>query len=506
MKTFCANAPRRRRVCTPALQAAHTRRKRNAIPRGFVYNTPPMAKITFLGAAGTVTGSKYLIEAGGKRLLIDCGLFQGPRELRQRNWDHQPLDVSTIDWVVLTHAHLDHTGWLPCLVRDGYRGPIFADPATIELVNVLLPDSAHIMEEDAQDDARRGKSRHNPPQPLYTHEQLPPMLAALKPIPREGPSAISPQFAVRLRDAGHILGSTNIELTITENGHPITVMFSGDIGRYNNMILKSPEPPANCDVLLCESTYGDRDHPTDPPDQAIANIVNRVEKRGGVIVIPAFAVDRTQTLMYVVRKLEDAGRISRLPIYVDSPMAIKVSTFYRAHHEDYNAQFAAEATHGDPLDAHSIHLTRSVQESKQINAVKTPAIIISASGMATGGRVMHHLVQRLPDARNAVLLAGFQAEGTIGRQLQDGAKSVRLLGQDVEVRAEVQNLGQFSAHADRGEILRWLGGLPAPPRTTYLTHGEPAASQALKTLIETKMGPKWKVVLPAYRQTFDLNG
>jgi len=210
--------------------------------------------------------------------------------------------------------------------------------------------------------------------------------------------------------------------------------------------------------------------------------------------------------MYVVRKLEDAGRISRLPIYVDSPMAIKVSTFYRAHHEDYNAQFAAEATHGDPLDAHSIHLTRSVQESKQINSVKTPAIIISASGMATGGRVMHHLVQRLPDARNAVLLAGFQAEGTIGRQLQDGAKSVRLLGQDVEVRAEVQNLGQFSAHADRGEILRWLGGLPTPPRTTYLTHGEPASSQALKTLIETKMGAKWKIVLPAYRQSFDLNG
>jgi metallo-beta-lactamase family protein len=464
-----------------------------------------MANITFLGAAGTVTGSKYLVEAGGKRLLIDCGIFQGPRELRERNWDHQPLDVSTIDWLVLTHAHLDHTGWLPCLVRDGYRGPIFADPATIQLVNILLPDSAKIMEEDAADDARRGKSRHHPPLPLYTHQQVAPVLAALKPIPREGPTTISPQFTVRLRDAGHILGSTNIELTISENGHTTTVMFSGDIGRYNNLILKSPEPPPNCDVLLCESTYGDRDHPTDPPDQAIADIVNRVAKRGGVIVIPAFAVDRTQSLMYVVRTLEDAGRIPKLPIYIDSPMAINVSTLYKAHHEDYNAQFAAEATKGDPLDALSIHLTRSVQESKQINAVKTPAIIISASGMASGGRVMHHLVQRLPDARNAVILAGFQAEGTTGRQLQDGAKIVRILGQQVEVRAEVQNLGQFSAHADRGEILRWLGGMPSPPRTTYLTHGEPAASQALKTLIETKMGPKWKVVLPAYRQTFDLN-
>jgi metallo-beta-lactamase family protein len=463
-----------------------------------------MATITFLGAAGTVTGSKYLIEAGGKRLLIDCGLFQGPRELRQRNWDHQPLDVSTIDWVILTHAHLDHTGWLPCLVRDGYRGPIFADPATIELVNVLLLDSAHIMEEDAQTAARHNLSRHNPPLPLYTHQQVAPVLAALKPIPREGPSAISPQFAVRLRDAGHILGSANIELTVTENGRTTTVMFSGDIGRFNNLILKSPEPPPHCDVLLCESTYGDRDHPTDPPDQAIADIVNRVAKRGGVIVIPAFAVDRTQSLMYVVRTLEDAGRIPKLPIYVDSPMAITVSTFYREHHEDYNAQFTAEAAHGDPLDAHTIHLTRSVQDSKQINSVKTPAIIISASGMASGGRVMHHLVQRLPDARDAVILAGFQAQGTTGRMLQDGAKSVRILGQDVAVQAEVQNLGQFSAHADRGEILRWLGGIPAPPRTTYLTHGEPTASQALKTLIESKK-PGWKIVLPAYRQTFDLN-
>jgi metallo-beta-lactamase family protein len=330
------------------------------------------------------------------------------------------------------------------------------------------------------------------------------VLAALKPIPREGPSAISPQFAVRLRDAGHILGSANIELTVTENGRTTTVMFSGDIGRFNNLILKSPEPPPHCDVLLCESTYGDRDHPTDPPDQAIADIVNRVAKRGGVIVIPAFAVDRTQSLMYVVRTLEDAGRIPKLPIYVDSPMAITVSTFYREHHEDYNAQFTAEAAHGDPLDAHTIHLTRSVQDSKQINSVKTPAIIISASGMASGGRVMHHLVQRLPDARDAVILAGFQAQGTTGRMLQDGAKSVRILGQDVAVQAEVQNLGQFSAHADRGEILRWLGGIPAPPRTTYLTHGEPTASQALKTLIESKK-PGWKIVLPAYRQTFDLN-
>ena len=339
---MCTYATHRRaalrgaRICANASQKIAASRAFHGI---FGYNAPQMATITFLGAAGTVTGSKYLVEAAGKRLLIDCGIFQGSRDLRQRNWDHQPLDVSTIDYAVLTHAHLDHTGWLPCLLRDGYRGPIFADAATIELVNILLPDSAHIMEEDALDAAKRGLSRHKPPLPLYTHEQVPPVLAALKQIPREGASTISPQFTVRLRDAGHILGSTNIELTITESGRTTTVLFSGDIGRYSQPILKDPEPAAPCDVLICESTYGDRDHPTNPPDIEIADVINRVAKRGGVIVVPAFAVGRTQTLAYVVRQLEDAGRIPRLPVYIDSPMAISVTSLYLGHREDHNAQF-----------------------------------------------------------------------------------------------------------------------------------------------------------------------
>ncbi|MGO9639897.1 MAG: MBL fold metallo-hydrolase RNA specificity domain-containing protein [Candidatus Acidiferrales bacterium] len=463
-----------------------------------------MATITFLGAAGTVTGSKYLVEAGGKRLLVDCGLFQGPKELQQRNWDELPEDPATFDWVVLTHAHLDHTGWLPRLARGGYKGQIFTDAATIELCNLLLPDSAHIMEEDAEHATQKGYSSHTPALPLYTRDEVEPVLKAMREIPRSAPFTISPQFTVRPHDAGHILGSCSLELTITENGRSLVVLFSGDVGRYSQPILKDPEPPPRCDVLLCESTYGDRDHPTDPADTALADIINRVARRGGVIVVPAFAVGRTQALMYVIRQLEDAGRIPPLPVYVDSPMAISATELYLRHKEDHDLQFTQEEAHGNPLDAHTLHIMRTVDQSKQINDVKTPAIIISASGMATGGRVLHHLAQRLPDPRNAVLLAGFQAEGTRGRLLEEGVKLLRIHGQDVPVRAEVKNLGQFSAHADRGEILRWLSGMPAPPKMTYMTHGEPQASAALKSLIESKMG--WRVSLPAYRQKSDLGG
>jgi len=463
-----------------------------------------MATITFLGAAGTVTGSKYLVEAGGKRLLVDCGLFQGPKELRLRNWDALPEDPATFDWVVLTHAHLDHTGWLPRLVRGGYKGKIFADAATIELCNLLLPDSAHIMEEDAANANKKGYSKHTPALPLYSQDDVDPVLKAMTEIPRSAPFTISPQFTVRPHDAGHILGSCSLELTITENGRSLVVLFSGDVGRYSQPILKDPEAPPRCDVLLCESTYGDRDHPADPDNASLVDIVNRVAKRGGVIVVPAFAVGRTQTLMYIGRQLEEANRIPRLPVYVDSPMGISATELYLRHKEDHDAQFLLDEAHGNPLDARTLHIMRSVEDSKKINDVKTPAIIISASGMATGGRVLHHLAQRLPDPRNAVVLAGFQAEGTRGRALEEGAKTLRIHGQDVPVRAEVKTLGQFSAHADRGELLRWLSGMPAPPKMTFMTHGEPQASAALKSLIESKFG--WRgVSLPAYKQKSDLS-
>jgi len=462
-----------------------------------------MPKLTFLGAAGTVTGSKYLVEAEGKRLLVDCGLFQGLKELRLRNWSSLPENPSLFDWCLLTHAHLDHTGYLPRLVRDGFRGPIFADAATIELCNLLLPDSAHIMQEDAQNAQRQGYSRHNPPLPLYSPADVDPVLKAFKEIPRSAPFTISPQFSVSPRNAGHILGASSLELTITENGKKTVVLFSGDIGRYGHPILKDPEVPSRCDVLLCESTYGDRDHPADSPEDAMAAVVNRVAKRGGVIVIPAFAVDRTQTIMYIVRELEDANRIPRLPVFVDSPMAISITEMYMRHHEDHVLSFTNLEKNGNPLDAHNVHYMRSVEDSKKINDVKTPAIIISASGMATGGRVLHHIAQRAPDPRNVILLAGFQAEGTRGRSLEEGAKTLRIHGQDVPIAAEVINLRQFSAHAGQSELLRWLTGLPAPPRQTYMVHGEPVASAGLKAAVESKFG--WRVTLPKYLQTVDLN-
>ena len=461
-----------------------------------------MPQITFLGAAGTVTGSKYLIEAAGKRLLVDCGLFQGLKELRLRNWNPLPEKPATFDWCLLTHAHLDHTGYLPRLVRDGFRGPIYADAATIELCTILVADSAHLQEEDADKAERGGYSKHAKPLPLYTREDVGPVLKALREIPRSAPFTISPQFSVKPHDAGHIVGSSSLELTITENGKKTVVLFSGDVGRYNQSILKDPEAPPACDVLLCESTYGDREHPAGLPEDALAEVINRVAKRGGQIVIPAFAVDRTQTLLYLISKLETSNRIPHLPVYMDSPMAISVTDIYLRHHEDHDVRFTADEKIGNPLDAHNVNYMRTVDDSKKINNVKTPAIIISASGMATGGRVLHHIARLAPDRKNAILLAGFQAEGTRGRGLEDGAKTQRIQGADVPIHAEVINLRQFSAHAGQSELMRWLSGIPSPPRQTYLTHGEPEASAALKAKIEATY--KWKVSLPQYLQTVDL--
>lgn len=465
-----------------------------------------MAKLTFLGAAGSVTGSKYLVEAAGKRLLVDCGLFQGTSELKDRNWKPLPVNPNSIDYAVLTHAHLDHTGWLPVLVRDGYHGPIFANPATIELTGILLKDSAHLQEEETERAKAKKYSKHAEPRSLYTPEDVDPVLKLLKPMPRSGGFDISAEFHVAGFDAGHILGSSSLELTIAEGGKKIVVVFSGDIGRYNQVILKDPTtPPSNADVLICESTYGDREHQAGDPAELLAQVVNRVVKRGGSIVIPSFAIGRTQTFMYYLRQLEDQQRIPRIPVYVDSPMALSATDLYIKHKEDHDLQFAREEGangKGDPLNVHEFHLTRSPEESKAINNVKTPCIIISASGMVSGGRVLHHMVQRLPDPKNAVILAGFQAEGTRGRALQEGAKTLNLFGQAVPVCAEIVEMGQFSAHAGKSELLRWLAALPAAPKQTYLTHGEPQAAQALQAAIQEKF--KWKAAVARYLDTIPL--
>jgi metallo-beta-lactamase family protein len=468
-----------------------------------------MAKLTFLGAAGTVTGSRYLVEANGKRLLVDCGIFQGSNELSDRNFKPLSIDPRTIDYVVLTHAHLDHTGWLPCLVKAGYRGPIHANPATIELTALLLKDSAHLQEEDALNARKHGFSQHKDPQPLYGPEDVDPVMRLMKPVPRTGAFEVSPEFHFVAYDAGHILGSTSLELAITESGKKIVVVFSGDIGRYGEPILKDPvTPPSNADVLLCESTYGDRDHEAGDTGELLAAVVNRVAQRGGSIVIPAFAIGRTQTFMYYLRELEDQQKIPRLPVFIDSPMALSATDLYLRYREDHDVEFSriegSNGGKGDPLDVHEFHLTRTAEESKAINKVSTPCIIVAASGMVSGGRVLHHLQQRLPDPRNVVILAGFQAQGTRGRALQEGAKALRLFGQDVPVRAEIVVMGQFSAHAGKSELLRWLSALPAPPKQTYLVHGEPAAAQSLQRAMQGKF--QWKVVVARYLDTVELSG
>jgi metallo-beta-lactamase family protein len=464
-----------------------------------------MAKLTFLGAAGTVTGSKYLVEAAGKKLLVDCGIFQGSQELSERNYKPLPVDPKTIDFVVLTHAHLDHTGWLPVLVKDGYHGPIFANPATIDLTGLLLKDSAHLQEEDALHAKTGKRTNRQIREPLYVTDDVDPVLKLLKPVPRTGAFDISPEFHFTAFDAGHILGSASLELVITENGKEIVVVFSGDIGRYDQPILNDPITPAStADVLLCESTYGDREHAAGDPAELLAGIVNRVSQRGGSIVIPAFAIGRTQTLMYYLRQLEDQQRIPQLPVYIDSPMALSATDLYLKYKDDHDPEYSREESggKGDPLDVHHFHLTRSVEESKAINNVKTPCIIVSASGMAAGGRVLHHLAQRLPDSRNAVILGGFQAQGTRGRALQEGAKMLNIFGQQIPVVAQIVEMGQLSAHAEKSELLRWLSRLPAAPKQTYLTHGEPQAAQALQAAIEEKF--KWKVAVARYLDTVDL--
>jgi metallo-beta-lactamase family protein len=474
----------------------------------FLYNYNPMATLSFFGAAGTVTGSKYLIQANGKRLLLDCGIFQGSSELGERNFNPLPIDAKTIDYVVLTHAHLDHTGWLPVLVKSGFHGLIFANASTIELTTLLLKDSGHLQEEDALHERKHRDDPRAERLPLYTSEDIDPVLKLMKPVTRKGAFEVSPEFRFVAYDAGHILGSTSLELTVDENGKKTVIVFSGDIGRYGEPILNDPvTPQSNADVLLCESTYGDREHQPGDPAEELAAVVNRVAKRGGSIIVPAFAIGRTQTFMYYLRELQDQQRIPRLPVYVDSPMALSATDLYVRHREDHDVNYAklegGDGGKGDPLNVHQFHLTRTAEESKQINSVKTPCIIVSASGMISGGRVLHHLAQRLPDSRNAVVLAGFQAQGTRGRALLEGARSLRLFGQDVPVNAEIIEMGQFSAHAGKSELLRWLSGLPSPPKQTYLTHGEPAAAQALQAAIQEKLS--WKVAVARYLDTVNVN-
>ncbi len=460
-------------------------------------------RLTFLGATGTVTGSKFLVENDGYRVLFDCGLFQGLKELRLRNWNPLPVAPATINALVLTHAHLDHTGYLPLLVRNGFRGPVHATAPTVDLCGILLPDSGRIQEEDARFANRKGFSKHHPAQPLYTEQDAERALTHLRPSKFVEPLDVGGGMTVRFHVAGHILGAAHVELQIAGKGSQrTTVFFSGDVGRPDQPILPPPSRIPACDHLLMESTYGDREHPAEDPKEQLATIVRETAAAGGVLLIPAFAVGRAQALLYLLRELQLEGKVPEdLPIHLDSPMAIEATQIVAMHVEAHDPEMRARRAE-DPLGLRRVGLAATVEQSKALNDVRYPAIIISASGMATAGRIVHHLAYRLPDSRNTVLLSGFQAAGTRGRLLQDGAREIKIHGRMVQCRARIERLDSMSAHAGRSELLQWLAAADAPPSHIHLIHGEPTASAALATTLR-ELGYA-DVHLPKYGESIEL--
>ncbi|HJU43828.1 MAG TPA: MBL fold metallo-hydrolase [Vicinamibacterales bacterium] len=455
-----------------------------------------MPTLTFLGAARTVTGSKHLLEVDGQRILIDCGLFQGLKDLRLRNWAALPVPPETINAVVLTHAHIDHVGWLPRLVAQGFTGPIHCTAGTADLCGLVLPDAAHLQEEDAKFANARGFSKHSPALPLFTEADAAAALSRLRPSPFGKKIAVADGFDIEFINAGHLLGSSYVKLTRSDNSSP-GILFGGDLGRYARPILPDPMPGVDCDVLLIESTYGDRVHPDEDDGAALARIVNETHARRGKVIIPAFAIGRVEELLYWLFKLEDEKRLAEMPIYVDSPMAIKAIGFYQSRAGELDKEI-----HAVRRKLPRFTPVNSGRESAALVANDRPAIIIASSGMATGGRVVHHLFAGLPDPRNSVLFVGFQAAGTRGRQLVDGAQHVKIFGQHVPVHARIEKIDGMSAHADAGEIIRWLRTFPRPPKMTYLVHGEIIAQDALKLRIGKELG--WPVEVPQHGQKVDI--
>jgi metallo-beta-lactamase family protein len=450
--------------------------------------------LSFYGAAGTVTGSRYLLEIGGRRILVDCGLFQGYKQLRLRNWAALPFKVREIDAVVLTHAHIDHSGFLPVLTRHGYRGPIYCSEGTFALCKILLPDSAHLQEDDAQFMNRHGLSKHTPALPLYTQADVQACLRQFQAVPMDSSTSLGGGTSVTLRPAGHLLGACFARI----ESNAVSVTFSGDLGRIDDPIVNPPAVPDATDYLVVESTYGDRTHPKIDPEVELARCLTPALARRGVVVVPAFAVGRAQTLMLHIARLKHRGELPDVPVYLDSPMAIDASGLYRRFMREHRLS-AADSS----LMCNAASFINTPEQSKSLDRRDGPMIIISASGMATGGRVIHHLKAFLGDRRNLILLAGFQAPGTRGGSLASGASTVRIHGQDFPVRAEVRQLQASSSHADADEILAWMRQLGTAPRQIFITHGEPGASDTLRQRVEHELG--WPALVPEYRQTIELS-
>ena len=463
-----------------------------------------MSTLSFWGAAGTVTGSKYLIETGRARVLIDCGLFQGGHDLRDRNWQEPPFNAASVDAVIITHAHIDHTGYLPRFVNHGFRGPVYCSAGTADLMKILLPDSARLQEEDADYRNRHQITKHLPALPLYTEQDARETLKLLQVVPNNGaPVRVVKNIEAEFRIAGHILGSSQVLLRIDGDQEPRTVLFSGDLGKYDQPIIRDPVAPPAADYLVVESTYGDRLHDTEEPKAALERIINAAAARGGAVLIPAFAVGRAQEIVYFIRELEEEKRIPILPVCVDSPMASAATQAYARRTEEQDDEYAAALkSNPTPLRTHSMLACNTRDESKRVNQMEGSRVIIAASGMMNGGRVLHHALRLLPDENATVVFVGYQAAGTLGRRVADGEKQVKVLGQWIPVKCAIEKIGGFSAHADWKEVVRWLEEMPAPPRRVFVTHGESGAAGAMASRIRERFG--WEIEVPHYGEKFEL--
>lgn len=460
-----------------------------------------MATLTFLGAARTVTGSKYLLEAAGQRLLVDCGLFQGLRELRRRNWSPFPVDPASISAVLLTHAHIDHSGLLPRLVANGFKGRIYCTAGTAALCSLVLPDAAHLQEEDARLANERGYSRWPTAEPLFTTADAEAALRLLQVIDFDTPIEVGPELQAEFTHAGHLLGSAFVRVSRVRGGAGI--LFGGDLGRYGRPVMPDPEPAPAAGSLVLESTYGNRLHPDADDEELLASVIEETRGRGGRVIIPSFAIGRAEELLYWIKRLERDRRIQPIPVYLDSPMAVEALGFYVDHERELDPEVRSGDGTAGAFTTRWFRAVTSPRESREITTPDHPAIVISASGMATGGRVLHHLAACLPDARHTVLFVGFQAEGTRGRALVDGARSVKIHGAMVPVAARVTRIDSMSAHADQSEIVKWLRTFRALPRQTYLVHGELAAQEALKTHLQNTLG--LTVTIPQHAEKVEVD-
>ncbi len=459
--------------------------------------------LQFLGAAQTVTGSKYLLTVDAGKVLIDCGLFQGLKELRLRNWDKLTVNPSEIDVVVITHAHIDHIGYLPRLIKDGFNGKIVCTNATEDLMKIMLLDAAKLQEEEASFIFKKGYSKHDKPEPLFTTDDAKSVLTMVEGYDYEQQISLQQNVSLTFHNAGHILGSAFAELSLTGDHQQKKIVFSGDLGGYDDPIMYEPKAISEADILLVESTYGNRINPKETVEEDLIQIVNEAYQQEGVIIVPAFAVGRTQTLIYYFNKLMASGAIPTLPIYVDSPMAISVTDLYERHSSMHKITVRKEKKKLISIfDTPNIHFCNTQESSKALNEIKKPSIIISASGMATGGRILHHLFHRLRRANDTVLFAGFQAAGSRGRRIIEGEKSIRIFGEDVPVNCYVREIKGLSAHADQSELMKWLSNFKRSPKMTFIMHGEIESATTFSKLIESKLG--WKTAIPEYLETVEL--